>query len=36
MSLMVGQFNPDAEEVKEGEGTVFFFPEAIGGGPPGP
>jgi branched-chain amino acid transport system substrate-binding protein len=35
VSKIIGQYNPDAEEVKEGEGTV-FNPDLINPGPPGP
>ncbi len=36
VSRIVGQYNPDAEEMKEGEGTVFFPVEDFGPRPIGP
>jgi ABC-type branched-subunit amino acid transport system substrate-binding protein len=35
VSVIMAQYNPDAEEVKEGEGTV-FFPAVLGYTPIGP
>jgi branched-chain amino acid transport system substrate-binding protein len=35
ISIIMAQYNPDAEEVKEGEGTV-FFPAVLGYTPIGP
>jgi hypothetical protein len=35
VSVIMAQFNPDAEEIKEGEGTV-FFPAVLGYTPIGP
>jgi branched-chain amino acid transport system substrate-binding protein len=35
VSVIMAQYNPDAEEIKEGQGTV-FYPAVLGFTPPGP